>query len=220
MKPPTQRNTLVVILLLAALALAACTRSASSGVVPTPTKVPQGAAGGGEPQATDAMNALGTALALQITQTAQAGGVSGGSTGGETPAPLTPTPIPPTTAPGAATPVPAGGSCSNPYIVKQGDWIYKIARDCKVEPSAVIAANPGIDPNRISPGQRLNMPGAGATAVPPATSQACTGTHTVVQGENLFRIAFNCGLTTEQLAAVNGVRFPYTIYPGQVLRFP
>jgi LysM repeat protein len=224
MKPPTQRNTLMMILLLAAMALAACTRSASSGVVPTPTTPPQGVAGGGEPQATDAMNALGTALALQITQTAQAAGVGGTAPGGETPTPtaLTGGLATPTAAPPAgATPVPAtGGSCSNPYTVKQGDWIFKIARDCRVEPSAIIAANPGISPDRISPGQKLNMPAAGATAVPPATPQSCTGTHTVVQGENLFRIAYNCGLTTEQLAGVNGVKFPYIIHPGDVLRFP
>ena len=223
MKPPTQRSTLMMILLMAAIALAACTRSASSGVVPTPTTVPQGVAGG-QPEATDAMNALGTALALQITQTAQAAGVGGTTPGAETPTPLapagdlaTPTPVPPA----GATPVPAAGSsCASPYTVKQGDWIFKIARECKVEPSAVIAANPGINPDRISPGQKLNMPAAGATAVPPATPQACAGTHTVVQGENLFRIAYNCGLTTEQLAGVNGVRFPYIIHPGDVLRFP
>lgn len=226
MKPLTQRNTAVVVLLMAALVLAACTRSASTGVVPTATTVPQGVApGGAEP--TDAMNALGTALALNITQTAIAQSSTGG---GQTPqappagAGVTPTPIPPTPVPPAAatTPAPAGAACTNPYTVKQGDWIYKIARDCKVEPSAIIAVNPGINPNFIKPGQKLNMPTPGATPVPPATSQAqaCSGTYTVKSGNNLFRIAYNCGLTTEQMAAANGIKFPYTIYPGQVLKYP
>lgn len=225
MKPLTQRNPAAVVLLMAALVLAACTRSASTGVVPTATTASQGVAPvGAEP--TDAMNALGTALALNITQTAIAAGSTGG---GETQAPpgpagVTSTPVPPTTAPPAAatTPAPAAAGCSNPYTVKQGDWIYKIARECRVEPSAIIAANPGISPNFIKPGQQLTMPVAGATPVPPATSQAqaCSGTHTVRAGENLFRIAYNCGLTTEQMAAANGIRFPYTIFPGQVLKFP
>ena len=226
MKPLTQRNTAVVVLLMAALVLAACTRSASTGVVPTATTAPQGVApGGAEP--TDAMNALGTALALNITQTAIAQSSTGG---GQTPqappagAGVTPTPVPPTPVPPAAatTPAPAGAACTNPYTVKQGDWIYKIARDCKVEPSAIIAVNPGINPNFIKPGQKLNMPTPGATPVPPATSQAqaCSGTYTVKSGNNLFRIAYSCGLTTEQLAAANGIKFPYTIYPGQVLKYP
>ena len=226
MKPLTQRNTAVVVLLMAALVLAACTRSASTGVVPTATTAAQGVApGGAEP--TDAMNALGTALALNITQTAIAQSSTGG---GQTPqappagAGVTPTPVPPTPVPPAAatTPAPAGAACTNPYTVKQGDWIYKIARDCKVEPSAIVAVNPGINPNFISPGQKLNMPTPGATPVPPATSQAqaCSGTYTVKSGNNLFRIAYSCGLTTEQLAAANGIKFPYTIYPGQVLKYP
>jgi hypothetical protein len=42
----------------------------------------------------------------------------------------------------------------------------------------------------------------------------------VGRGENLFRIAFNCGLTTAQLAAANGIGYPFTIFTGQTLRFP
>jgi LysM repeat protein len=230
MNPLTQRRTAVIVLLMAALVLAACTRSASTGVVPTATTAPQGVGGGpGPAEPTDAMNALGTALALNITQTAIAGASTGG---GDTPQPppgaagVTPSPIP-TTAPGAATPVPAattaGSACPNPYTVKQGDWIYKIARECKVQPSVLIAANPGINANFITPGQKLNMPGAGATpapSTPSATSLACKGTYTVKSGDNLFRIAFNCGFTTEQMAAVNGIKYPYIIYPGQVLKYP
>ena len=219
MKRLMQRNTVVALLVLVALVLGACTRSVSSGTVPTSTTVAAVGPAGSELQSPDTtMSALATALVLQTTQAAA---------GGDTPVPppaggATPTPIPPTAAlPAGATPVPAaGGGCPSPYIVKSGDWIYKIAHDCKVEPSAIIAANPGINPNFISPGQKLTMPGAGATAVPPATPQACKGTHTVVQGENLFRIAYNCGLTTEQLASVNGIKYPYLIHPGDVLKFP
>jgi LysM repeat protein len=179
------------------------------------------------------MNAVGTAIAAQTTE--QAGGqVAGVATqpAAETSvvAEASPTPAAPaiTETPAApvttATPVPpaVGVGCPNPYTVKEGDWIYKIARDCNVEPSAIVALNPGINPNRIVPGQQLNMPAAGATAVPPATplAQACTGTYTVKSGDNLFRIAYNCGLTTEKLAAFNAIPFPYTIYVGDVIKFP
>jgi lipoprotein NlpD len=44
--------------------------------------------------------------------------------------------------------------------------------------------------------------------------------HVVSAGENLFRIALNHGLTTEQLAGANGIAPPYTIHPGQELLVP
>jgi LysM repeat protein len=56
---------------------------------------------------------------------------------------------------------------------------------------------------------------------PPTTeSSPCVDQHIVSAGENLFRIAFNCGLTTEQLATANNIPYPHIIYPGQVLSFP
>lgn len=230
MKPSWSRmqRAAVIALMLLGLVLAACTRSATNiGTVPTETPLsnsPDGGGGGGlETQQDPTMAALGTAI--RMTQTAQALAGSGGNGGSggagelETPTPTfaspleTPTPLPP---PATATSV----GCPNPYTVKQGDWIYQIARNCQVDASAIVAANPGINPNFISPGQQLNMPGPGTGPVPPATAIACTGTHTVARGENLFRIAYNCGLTTEQLAATNSIPYPYTIYTGQIIRFP
>ena len=221
----------VTLVLACSIVLAACTRSASSGAVPTVTAGAASAGGGTQaPVAQDpTMAALGTAI--RMTQTAQAAaGVGGGGEitpgAGTTAAPVTgTTPIattaaPTVVAPVAITPAPAAGTCPNPYTVKQGDWIYKIARECKVDPKAIIAANPGINPNVLTVGQKLNMPGAGAAPAAGGTSAACKGTHTVVKGENLFRIAYNCGLTTEQLAAFNGIAYPYTIFPGQVIKFP
>ena len=238
----TLTRTFVLVLLIG-LALAACTRSVNPTTVPEATTAPSGEGGGDETSAAPdsevaTMNAVSTAVAEKSTATAEAKGNVAESTASTeratpTPEPAQGTPaesvITPTVASAqatpvaTATPVPAvGAACPNPYTVKEGDWLYKIARDCKVEPSALIAANPGINPNRIAPGQKLTMPGAGATAVPPATpqAQACSGSYTVKSGDNLFRIAYNCGLTTEQLAAANGIRFPYTIYPAQVIKFP
>ncbi len=42
--------------------------------------------------------------------------------------------------------------------------------------------------------------------------------HRVGQGDTLYSIAFQYGLTVERLAAWNGIRPPYTIYRGQKLR--
>ena len=43
-------------------------------------------------------------------------------------------------------------------------------------------------------------------------------TTTVQRGQNLYRIATDNGITLRDLAAWNGIRPPYTIYPGQHLR--
>jgi len=206
---------------LAGLLLAACTRSGSTAPLPTDTPaVPaNGTPGSSLPGTDPTMDAFSTEISGQMTATAVARGAAGGSEASLTPEPTLPpvvvdTPIPAPTVPPPPTAIPQGG-CANPYIVQQGDWIYKIARSCSVEPAALIAANPGINADRISPGQKLNMPGAGAPA--PA---GCTGTHTVVQGDTLFRIAYNCGLTVEELATPNNIVYPYLLHPGDVIKFP
>jgi LysM repeat protein len=230
--PPFRRIAFTGLVLLAVL-LGACTRSATTNNLPTATLSGDGLVTGGDSNAT--MAAIGTEVSAQLTATAVA------VTGGDQPTPAPPTaeaggaeatpdpgasPLPPeatattiVVVPGVTptAPVAAGAPCPNPYIVQQGDWIYKIARNCGVSPQAIIAANPGIDPNRISPGQSLNMPTGGTTAPP---SGACTGTHTVVTGDTLYRLARNCGLTTEQLAAANNIPYPYIIYVGQAIRYP
>jgi LysM repeat protein len=192
------------------------------------------------------MAAIGTQVAGQLTQTAVAAAAGGQQTPAapaNTPAPGDTQAVPaatlppgqPTAAPGdtpvapaptqpsvPATANPPGAPCPNPYTVQSGDWLYKIARNCGVSVSALIAANPNINPNVLTPGQQLNMPAQGPTPASSAGDPAtgCGPTHVVVTGETLYRLAYACGLTVEQLAAANGVTYPYTIYIGQVLTIP
>jgi LysM repeat protein len=225
--------TLTLVVITAVVLLAAC-RPPQISANPTgnpATATPGGGGGGGDPEL-ETMAAVSTHVSAAATQ--QASGPAVGETlqPGETSAPqpsntpasLNPAPTEtPALLPPTATPIaPVGAGCPNPYTVKAGEWIYKIARDCKVEPSAIIALNPGVNPDRVVPGQTLNMPAAGATAVPPATplAQACSGSYTIKSGDNLWRIAYGCGLTVESLAAANAVPFPYTIYVGDVIKFP
>jgi nucleoid-associated protein YgaU len=56
-----------------------------------------------------------------------------------------------------ATPVITG----NTYTIQKGDTLYKIARAKYGNPTAVkkiIEANPGMDPNKIKVGQKINLP--------------------------------------------------------------
>ena len=246
---PRAQHAAMASLVCFALILAACTRSATTATVPTAGAtgdISSTQAGGQQPSDQDAtMAAIGTQVAGQLTQTAVAAGGQPQGTPkapGDTPAPGD-TAVPQatqqpadqaTTAPGdtavpqpthapaqpaTATPVPAGGTCSNPYTVQTGDWIYKIARNCNVSVAALIAANPNINPNAITPGQQLNMPGQQGPT--PASSDpqgsGCSGKHVVATGDTLYGLAYSCGLTVEQLAAQNGITYPYTIYIGQLL---
>jgi LysM repeat protein len=82
------------------------------------------------------------------------------------PAPLTSTPTPAPVAvepaPVSAAPVSNGSSASgHTYTVKPGDTLSKIAREQLGginHLGALKAANPGIDVNKLKPGQKINLP--------------------------------------------------------------
>jgi lipoprotein NlpD len=46
------------------------------------------------------------------------------------------------------------------------------------------------------------------------------GTYTVVKGDTLYSIAFRNGADFREVAKLNGIAQPYTIWPGQVLKLP
>jgi len=222
------RNLAVISLLLLGLTLVACTRQASTAAVPTQPPSQPTSSVAEDPTMAAVRQTAAVRATEAVVETEAAGAGGGASTPVATPGAkelpsATPvvveTPVAPvaTAVPAVApTAVPVAVACPNPYVVKQGDWIYKIARDCKLDPAAIIAANPGVNPNFIIPGQKLNMP----TGSPVSQPAACTGSYTVVKSDTLFNIAYRCGLTTEQLATTNNIRYPFVIHPGDVLKFP
>ncbi len=211
----------VFALLCTVLLLAACTRSATTETVP-PTSA-EGIGGGGEGPAGDTaatQTAIANMQAILIagqTQTAQAvlGGAGGGGELLTTNTPTAPAVVLPTNTPvsqASTTPVSTG---PRQYTVKPGDWLYKIARENGVTPEALMAANPGINPDAVL------KPGAVLTIPAPGTGGGEGGkTYVVRHGDNLFRIALNNGTTYQKLAELNGIPAPYTVYPGQVLKLP
>jgi LysM repeat protein len=138
------------------------------------------------------------------------------------PATLVPPTAVPTLAPTSA-PIPA--SAPGTYVVQWGDWLNKIAARFGVSPQALLAANPGLNPNRIYPGQVLNIPGAGAsipTPTPPSGQPPATGptTYTVQNGDWIYAIARKFGISVPALLAANPGINPNFVYPGQVLNIP
>jgi LysM repeat protein len=59
-----------------------------------------------------------------------------------------------------------------------------------------------------------------ATPTPDDSAQSGACTYVVQRGDTLFRIAQNNGLTTEQLAAANGITDPDDLQPGTELVLP
>jgi uncharacterized protein YraI len=62
------------------------------------------------------------------------------------------------------------------------------------------------------------LPVYGTTPNPPPPP--AQRTHVVQYGENLFRIGLRYGINWLQIAAANGIGYPYNIYAGQVLIIP
>lgn len=112
-------------------------------------------------------------------------------------------------------PVPGGGQ-STIYIVQRGDTLYSIARRFGTTYQHIAAANNLPNPRLIYVGQRLVIP---TSSLPGPTPPGQT-IYTVRRGDTLWSIALRYGTTPWAIAAVNGLRSPNLIYPGQRLIIP
>lgn len=113
-----------------------------------------------------------------------------------------------------------GGSYSGPttrtrtttrtYVVRAGDTVSALAARTGLQPATAWRVPSG-NVNRIYPGQTITY--YGSTAATP--TYYGSSTHVVRSGESLWSIY---GSGWASAAARNGLRAPYTIYPGQRLR--
>ena len=110
------------------------------------------------------------------------------------------------------------------YEVVSGDTLGKIAKAHGVPLKALEAANPGVDPKKLHPKQKLVIPaptqpnGAApmATAGKPETGGE---TYTVKSGDNLSKIAKKNGVTLKVLEAANKLTTDH-IKVGDKLKIP
>lgn len=118
------------------------------------------------------------------------------------------------------------------HTVKAGETIYCIARAYGVSATAIAIYNGLVNPNLIHAGQVLKIPDAYATlpagpvcmrqcpATTPAPSCTCTTYHTVVPGNNLYRISLTYGVSMWRIAECNGIINLNLIRVGDVLCIP
>lgn len=100
------------------------------------------------------------------------------------------------------------------YRVQSGDTLYRLAQRYGTTVSAILAVNPGIDPNRLSIGQMICIPGQ--------VQPICSGQmYTVRPGDTLSAIAQRFGVTLQQILAVNPqITNANVIFIGQSVCIP
>jgi LysM repeat protein/uncharacterized protein YvpB len=113
------------------------------------------------------------------------------------------------------------------YVVQPGDTLRNIAERFGIDWAELAAWNNLYPPYTIFPGQQLILSGSGSTApatpmIPTAPDSSVTvpSAYTVQPGDTLARIASRFGLYWPDIAGANGISWPFTIYPGQVLTLP
>jgi N-acetylmuramoyl-L-alanine amidase len=95
------------------------------------------------------------------------------------------------------------------YTVKRGDRLEAIARNYATTVGTLMRLNNLKSRNRIYVGQRLKIP-----------SELPVTIYTVKRGDQLERIAMNCGTTVGTLVRLNGLKSRNRIYVGQKLKVP
>lgn len=105
------------------------------------------------------------------------------------------------------------------YTVKRGDTLSGIGSKYGVAWKDIAALNNISGPNYIIyTGQTLKIPVKGGSTPKPSTPTYKT--YTVKSGDTLSGIGQKTGKNWKDIASLNGIKSPYTIYPGQVLKLP
>jgi len=222
-------GTLVLVMIIVAAGIVGCSRSAKER---EPEATKQAAETGVPPSGGKTTPAPGETVVSAVTPAvAQTPGV--GATATPVPVGGTPAAVGPTAgvAPGAATAAPppaqppaqpSGGTGTFIWhTVQPGETLSSIALRYGTTWQAIAQANSLSNPNQIYVGQKLKIPttSGGSSG---GTTSGCRIRHAVTQGEWVWQIARNYGVSPYDILAANGltIQSANTIYAGMVLCIP
>ena len=145
----------------------------------------------------------------------------------------------------AALALPAGASAAVPHTVAPGETLWSIAAANNLTTRTVAAFNGLSEDSQVILGSTINVPTvaegaaalqqAGLTTSPSTASTGTTGTtasvagtaapapqgaYTVRWGDTLSGLAAGAGVSTEAMAAMNGLDPAQTLFAGTVIKLP
>jgi LysM repeat protein len=216
--------SIVVIVILAASMLAACSRSASKAPALTPTTKGSFPSLGKTPQVNQ-QDAIKTQTAIakqnlnpildQPTSTATPKPVVAQATNTKAPAV-----VEATTAPVAGVNVPTvtpGRPAT--YTLQEGEFVYCVARRFNVDPATLQSLN-GLTGNLVYKGMTLKIPQSGKFPDTRALIKH-PSTYTVKSGDTIYTVACKFGdVEPWAIAMANGLQSPYTLTAGAVINIP
>ena len=119
--------------------------------------------------------------------------------------------------PGAVPPPSTCPSGTTAYIIRAGDTFYTIAKSHNVSLDALLAANPGVNPDNLQIGQIICIPGA---MPPPTTCPSGTTAYIVRAGDTFYTIARSHNVSLDALLAANPDVNPDNLQIGQIICIP
>jgi LysM repeat protein len=217
-----------ILILLLALMLSACTRAASSAPLATSTLE----ANFPPPVATSGMNAI--EVAGTQTAIATAGLPVPPAIGNETQQPAanpTYTPLGSSTALPSPTlgvivntPIPQPPAQINKpasYTLKEGEFVYCIARRFNLNPDELLSFNGVYDSQTVYPGLTLKIPQSGGIFPGPRALKTHPAQYIVQSGDTIYSVACLFGdVEPMNIAAANNLSGAYNLTTGTTIQIP
>jgi len=164
---------------------------------------------------------LAVVAVVLVTQASDSFPGSGGESpsGADSPGVTVP-PLPSPTPTPTRVPTPTPTPLPQTYTVQSGDTLALIAERFNVTIEDLAAKNGILDPNNIFAGQKLELPQPDERVTPATPTGPEDDVYVVKDGDTLFAIAQELGVTVEDLADLNEIADPSQLFVGRPLRIP